>query len=201
MLNIPPGLEYLITGSTILDPFTSGGDSQNWLPYTQVKQYTNAFVFKDSKARTPSVSCVCIIDVETTSGGKVDHGETSLQAAARELQEECGITAPLVHTGTLFFVLEGEEWVLHAEVYRADTYQGIVTESEEMRPEWFSTRTGDEGKVGEPPALPFAQMWESDVVFFPLLLSKQTFVGRADFIRDGVEFKLHKWWYATVPAT
>lgn len=64
-----------------------------------------------------------------------------------------------------------------------------------MRPEWFSTIGVTEGQVA---SIPFSQMWESDSVWFPLLISKQKFAGRADFTRDGEEFKLHRWWYATV---
>jgi 8-oxo-dGTP diphosphatase/2-hydroxy-dATP diphosphatase len=74
-----------------------------------------------------------------------------------------------------------------------------------MRPEWFSTTalstssdtTQDSLEEGGQlyPAIPFAQMWETDEVWLPLLISKQRFFGRADFTQDGDVYKPYKWWY------
>lgn len=55
-------------------------------------------------------------------------------------------------------------------------------------------------------------MWETDSIWLPLLLTKQKFVGRADFRKvrvqrpDGTELKVedgkvepYRWWYALAP--
>lgn len=83
------------------------------------------------------------------------------------LQEEAGITAPLEHCGTLFFVVEGTESAFNIDIFRAYEYNGTITEyvlsvchgsrtympcevfrlicyitytsrTDEMRPQWFS---------------------------------------------------------------
>jgi hypothetical protein len=43
-------------------------------------------------------------------------------------QEEAGIRAPLEHAGSLLFISEGAEWAFQIEIYRANSYEGTVTE-------------------------------------------------------------------------
>ncbi|KAF9057259.1 hypothetical protein BJ165DRAFT_1419432 [Panaeolus papilionaceus] len=135
-------------------------------------------------------------------GGKVDPGETSIQAAVRELEEEAGITAPLTHAGSLFFMTEGTNWAFQIEIYRADTYEGTITETDEMRPEWFKI-SGSEAQEEEAnkdlPPIPFDKMWDTDHIWLPWLFEKQNFAGRADFKLGDKEgtFVVWKWWYGT----
>ncbi|PPQ88547.1 hypothetical protein CVT25_009927 [Psilocybe cyanescens] len=203
MTNIPPGLE----NKGALNQYASGGDEKNWLSYMKIKQYTNAFIVKDDHVLLGYKKRGFGKGKYNGFGGKVEPEETSLQAAG--CKEESGVTAPLEHAGSLLFVSEGVECAFQIEIYRTDTYEGAITESDEMRPEWFSaiapTSSSAEvnlkGEGQASPSIPFSQMWESDPVWFPLLISKQKFVGRADFTRDGEEFKLHRWWYATVSSS
>ncbi|PPR01952.1 hypothetical protein CVT24_011100 [Panaeolus cyanescens] len=132
-------------------------------------------------------------------GGKVDPGETSLEAAARELEEEAGITAALTHAGSLFFMTEGAKWAFQIEIYRADDYKGTITETDEMRPEWFKLPGDSQKQNNDLPSIPFDKMWDTDHVWLPWLFQKQKFAGRADFKttdKDG-EFVEWKWWYGT----
>lgn len=43
-------------------------------------------------------------------------------------KEEAGITAPLRHAGILLFVNQGTEFAFHIDIYRADSFSGVVTE-------------------------------------------------------------------------
>ncbi|KAJ8519438.1 hypothetical protein ONZ45_g3641 [Pleurotus djamor] len=52
-------------------------------------------------------------------------------------KEEAGISAPIKHAGTLLFTKEGVDWNFHIDIYRAEAYEGDITETEEMKPEWF----------------------------------------------------------------
>lgn len=125
-------------------------------------------------------------------GGKVEDGESHLQAALRELEEEAGIRAPLQHAGSLLFMNEGADAAFQIEIYRADEYIGDITETEEMRPQWFSIGGAGSGCDTD---IPYDQMWDDDRYWLPLLLAKQPFVGRADFKQQGDVFSPQKWWF------
>ncbi|KAG5716182.1 7,8-dihydro-8-oxoguanine triphosphatase [Termitomyces sp. T112] len=180
---------------------SSGGDTLAWLPSTESKDYTNAFIIHKNKILLGYKKRGFGKNMYNGFGGKVELGETSQQAALRELEEEAGITAPLQHAGTLLFTTGAEEAAYHIEVYRADEYTGDVTETDEMRPEWFSLpltdSKGSNATEDNLPTIPFEKMWEDDRHWMPLLISRTKFAGRADFKREGDSYTMHKWWFGT----
>lgn len=97
-------------------------------------------------------------------GGKVEEGETVVEAAARETEEEIGVvvhTAVLKEVARLTFYYEGKlEWDCLVHVYTATTWTGDPSESEEMRPQWYPESS-----------LPFESMWEDDAIWLPRVLS------------------------------
>ncbi|KAJ4468841.1 NUDIX hydrolase domain-like protein [Lentinula aciculospora] len=189
-----PGLEkdFDILGEAVV-----GGTSATWMGYKNVKYYTNAFVFHENKILLGYKKRGFGLHKYNGFGGKVEQGETTLEAAARELEEEAGIKSPLKHIGVLFFHSDGEDSAFYIDVYRGDGFEGTVTESEEMRPEWFSTAADDTHAA---PAIPYDQQRETDPYWFPLLFSNTPFRGRADYRMDREKGKLLpcKWWFCVV---
>jgi len=103
-------------------------------------------------------------------GGRLEAGETPLECAVRETQEELCIT-PLdpVHAGTLMFqFIDGHS--IHGEVFTATEFEGAPTETDEAIPRWFSID-----------ALPWENMWADDPVWYPKLIAGEKFVGRFTF--------------------
>jgi len=103
-------------------------------------------------------------------GGRMEPGETPLECAVRETQEELRIT-PLdpVHAGTLMFqFIDGHS--IHGEVFTAARFEGRPSETEEAVPHWFPVDD-----------LPWHNMWADDPVWYPKLIAGEKFTGRFTF--------------------
>ncbi|KAF7796136.1 hypothetical protein EIP86_007309 [Pleurotus ostreatoroseus] len=187
--SIPPGITY--EGKLLEVQVGAKDASWQWAPYQRVKLFTNAFIVQNGKILLGYKKRGFGQGIWNGFGGKVEPQETTAQAAARELKEEAGIDAPLKHCGTLFFTLEGVEYAFHIELFVANKYTGVITESDEMRPEWYST--GQEPVDPELPPIPYDKMWADDIVWMPLLLAERPFVGRADFTANNT---MERWWFA-----
>ncbi|XP_030066960.1 oxidized purine nucleoside triphosphate hydrolase [Microcaecilia unicolor] len=104
-------------------------------------------------------------------GGKVQPEETIEQAAKRELWEESGLTVDtLQKVGQIKFEFVGSTELMDVHIFRADSFHGEPTESDEMRPRWFQLDQ-----------VPFDQMWPDDVYWFPLMLQNKKFLGYFKF--------------------
>ena len=103
-------------------------------------------------------------------GGKIDPGETALEAVVRECQEELHIT-PLEprKLGELWFSMTTCPDIL-CHVFRADDFSGIPTETDEAVPLWTPLD-----------AIPYERMWADDRQWLPLMLADTTFRGRFVF--------------------
>ena len=106
-------------------------------------------------------------------GGRLEPGETPLEAAVREVQEELCITpVELTYSGeNLFQFVDG--YSIHVHVFKAGDYQGEPTETDEASPIWSNLD-----------AIPYEEMWEDDELWVPLVLDGTRFYGRYLFDDD-----------------
>lgn len=145
----------------------------DWDSWTAEVPATLVFVIRDGE--------ILLIDKKTGlgkgkingPGGKVEPGEKPEACAARECQEELGITVSnLQYCGQhRFQFVDG--LTIHVWVYRTSDYEGVPTESIEARPLWVPL---DE--------IPYEQMWEDDGIWLPMLLRGERFQGRWIFEGD-----------------
>ncbi len=112
-------------------------------------------------------------------GGKVEEGESVEEAARRELLEESGIRANSINKlGIIDFKFLENPEILEVHLFKVDSFEGDVRETEEMSPKWFFV---DE--------IPFSEMWPDDRYWFPYFIRGQriragfTF-GKNDAILD-----------------
>lgn len=108
-------------------------------------------------------------------GGKLEPGETALEAAVREVQEELLITphAP-EEMGVLRFAFR-DGLHLHCTVFRSLGFDGSPTETREAKPEWFDFD-----------AIPYDRMWADDIHWLPGMLDGKRFDARFEFDHDSM---------------
>lgn len=106
-------------------------------------------------------------------GGKLDPGETALESAVREIDEELHVQvepSSCEEMGVLRFQFV-DGLALHCVVFRATDYSGTPTETDEAIPLWF--------KFDE---IPYDEMWADDRHWLGRMLNGEKFHG--DFIFD-----------------
>lgn len=118
-------------------------------------------------------------------GGKVQEGESVEEAAVRELAEEAGVVAQEEHLERIgeieFHFLDKPEWDLCMHVFTLEEWEGEPSESEEMRPQWY---THEE--------IPYDGMWIDDPHWLPHALSGKKLKAKFAFNREGAELAEHE---------
>lgn len=99
-------------------------------------------------------------------GGKLEPGETLVECAVRETEEELGVTAIApVEMGELFFqFVDGMR--MHVTVFLAHSHEGEATETDEAIPRWTP--------IAE---IPFEEMWADDRFWLGEMLAGRHFRG------------------------
>ncbi|MFD1213155.1 8-oxo-dGTP diphosphatase [Arthrobacter sp. GCM10027362] len=97
-------------------------------------------------------------------GGKLEPGESSVEAACREVLEETGVLVRTEHlrpAGRIFFDFPANPgWNMDTELFVARQWEGEPAESEEIVPAWYQVA-----------ALPLADMWHDAGNWLPLALT------------------------------
>jgi len=105
-------------------------------------------------------------------GGKQNEGESVMECAVREVEEELCITPNGVQAhGELRFQFI-DDYSIHVHVYMASGFTGTPEETDEAIPLWFTID-----------AIPYDEMWEDDKIWLPEVLNGKTINGK--FIFDG----------------
>lgn len=110
-------------------------------------------------------------------GGKLEPGESAVDAAVREVEEESGLTvtgAMLTPMGVLTYLFPHRPaWSQQSTVFVSDSFTGTPRESDELNPEWFTIAD-----------LPVDEMWDDARHWLPGVLAGvpvvETFTFGAD---------------------
>jgi len=106
-------------------------------------------------------------------GGRLEPGETPMETAVRETEEEVGITPQGLHeAGRLDFCFV-DGYSLQCHVFTASDYTGALTETDEATPFWCKETE-----------IPYGNMWSDDRLWIPLMLKGVPFHAQFIFDRD-----------------
>lgn len=106
-------------------------------------------------------------------GGRLEAGETPVEAAVRETQEEVGLTPLGLRPAGLLEFAFTDGYSLRCHVFTADGFEGTLTETDEADPFWCPESD-----------IPYGRMWSDDRIWLPLMLEGRAFEARFVFEGD-----------------
>lgn len=143
-----------------------------WESWTPEQRATLLFVIRDGRMLLIHKKRGLGAGTISAPGGRLEPGETALDAAIREVREEVCVTPRGIAAGGELFFQFVDGLSLHCTVFRADDCDGSPAETDEATPFWVSLD-----------AIPYTRMWADDTYWLPLLLARRRFIGH--FIFDG----------------
>lgn len=112
-------------------------------------------------------------------GGRIEPGETPIQAAIRETEEELLVTPTGVEERGLLHFQFADGYSLQCTVFVASDCVGTPTETPEADPLWMPIDR-----------IPFHEMWADDIHWLPGVIQGGTFRGFFHF--DGEKMLSHR---------
>ena len=154
-------------------------DWDNWAPKERA---TLLFVVKDSRILLIRKKRGMGAGKINGPGGRIEPGESPLEAAVRETREELGVEAlsPSLRGELRFQFLDG--YSLHCSVFLSPDCIGEPIETEEAIPLWTPLD-----------AIPYHEMWADDARWLPGVLEGRTFRGEFVFDSDKMLAQTVRW--------
>lgn len=114
-------------------------------------------------------------------GGHLEAGESPVDCARREVEEETGMKAlEISQAGLLSFYFDKTlKWKVH--IFASQRFAGTLKETEETRPKWLLFEE-----------IPYDEMWEDNRHWMPFLLQDKQFKGSFYFDSEGHKLLSHK---------
>lgn len=109
-------------------------------------------------------------------GGKVEAGESVIEAMVRETEEELFVRPTEFYKAGLFHFKEfskGEPRLLHVHTYFVTDFEGEPKESNEMSPIWYDLDS-----------IPYDKMFADDSLWLPMVLNGKKVEGHFEFDPD-----------------
>ena len=158
---------------------SAGIEAVDWSRWKPQQRATLLFVLRDAEILLIHKKRGLGAGKINGPGGRIDAGETPLEAAIREVQEELRVTPVGVRQcGELRFqFLDGLS--IHGYVFTATGCEGEPQETDEAIPIW--------APIDE---IPYPRMWADDRLWLPLMLEGHYFDGR--FLFDGDDMRAYQ---------
>ena len=110
-------------------------------------------------------------------GGKIEAGETALQAIVREIEEESSLVVRPSDVAQVGFIRYAfpfrENWSQDSTVFVVDAFSGTPQESDELVPDWYDVTE-----------LPLEGMWDDAKYWLPQVLAGETVHASFTFGED-----------------
>lgn len=158
------------------------GAERNWAEWQPTERATLCFVVRGDEILLIRKKRGLGAGKVNGPGGRIEPGETPLQCAIRETQEELRITpVDPEWRGELYFQFV-DGYGLRCDVFTARDCEGDPVETDEAAPLWMPLD-----------AIPFHEMWADDIHWLPGVLAGRNFRGYFDFDGDAMLTRRVEW--------
>lgn len=141
-------------------------DAIDWASWTPVDQATLCFVLRDQQVLLIEKKRGLGKGKVNGPGGRFEPGETAVECAIRETQEELGVTPlnPRPRGCIRFQFVDG--YSLEGHIFTATEFEGEAIETDEAVPLWTDLDR-----------IPYRRMWADDVLWVPHMIEGKDVQG------------------------